>query len=282
MASLAKNPMSNAIKNILNKNSSNPKKGKKTSIGLALGGGAAWGIAHVGVLRALEENNIQINCICGTSIGSLIGGLYSAGLSVDRLFSLVTHTQWRQLSHLSLPLSGFLSNEPMEDFIKDLIGDRSFNDLQIPFAALATDLMSGEEVILDKGPISTAIRASSAIPGIFQPVQHMGRTLVDGGVVNNIPVSIVQRMGADKIIAVNVAPSLDHWIPKNSLQIVLKTYLIMQNKVALNEISKADVLISVDTNGFSPIDLSAAKDLYNRGLIASLGTMNKIEAIKDS
>ena len=262
---------------ILSKNLIKGKKKNKPLIGLALGGGAAWGISHVGVLKALEENHISISCICGTSIGSLIGGLYAAGISTERLFDLVTHAKWKKLSHLSLPLNGFLSNEPMEELIENIIGDRTFHSLNIPFAAVATDLVSGEEVILDKGKFSTAIRASCAIPGIFQPVHYNGRTLVDGGVVNNVPVSVAKKMGADMVIGVNVSPLLNHWMPKNSLQIILKSYLIMQNKVARREASEADVLIAVDTNGYSPIDLTSSRDLYHRGYLAGLTNIDKIK-----
>ena len=252
------------------------KKKKKIKIGLALGGGAAWGICHLGVLKAFEDNSIPIDYISGTSIGSVVGGLYSAGLSIDKLKDLSEHAQWKHMSTLALPFRGLLSNEPMEDFITSLVGDLDFKNLIIPFTAVATDLVTGEEVILDKGKFSTAIRASCAIPGIFKPIDINGRTLVDGGVANNVPVSIVKKMGADIIIAVNTAPSLEHWMPKNSLQIVLKAYLIMQSKVTKQETALADVVISIDTKGHSPIDLSSSKDLYNKGLMAGLSNIDNI------
>ncbi len=252
------------------------KKKKKPKIGLALGGGAAWGICHIGVLQALEDNNIHIDFISGTSIGSLVGGLYSAGVSVDRLRYLALHAQWKSISQLSLPFRGVLSNQPMGDFINSEIGHITFNDLYIPFSAVATDLITGNEEILDKGEVSTAIRASCAVPGIFRPVIINNQTLVDGGVANNVPVSVVKDMGADIIIAVNTFPSLEHWEPKNSLQIILKTFLIMQSKMAELETALADVLISIDTKGHNPVDLNNAKNLYNKGLIAGLASIEKI------
>ena len=252
-------------------------KGNRPMVGLALGGGAVWGMSHIGVLKAMEDNNIHIDCICGTSIGSIVGGLYAAGLSLDELLELSTHTQWKHLSQLTLPLNGLLSNEPMDQFINHLVGEKNIENLQIPFAAVATDIISGEEIILDRGKLSTAMRASSAIPGIFQPVHFQGRTLVDGGVVNNVPVSVVKRMGADIILAVSTTPSLDHWKPKNSLQIILKSFLIMQNKVVEAETSLADVFIAIDTKGYSPMDLGSSRDLYSKGLMAGLSNIDPIK-----
>ncbi|MBS3994650.1 MAG: patatin-like phospholipase family protein [Alkaliphilus sp.] len=262
---------------VLSKESKGITKGNKYRVGLALGGGAVWGISHIGVLKALKDNDIPIDCICGTSIGSIVGGLYATGLSINELLNLATHTQWKEFSQLSLPINGLLSNEPMDQFINNIIGEKNIEDLKIPFIAVATDIISGEEILLDKGKLSTAMRASSAIPGIFQPVNFKGRTLVDGGVINNVPASVVKKMGADIIIAVSTTPSLDHWAPKNSLQIILKAFLIMQNKVILGETVLADVFITVDTKGYSPIDLSSSRELYNRGLIAGLSNLEEIQ-----
>lgn len=263
---------------ILYKKIKRPSK-NTPSIGLALGGGAVWGICHIGVLKALEDNHIPVHAISGTSIGAFIGGLYAAGVSVDKLIELSTTTQWRDLSRLSLPPGGLLSNQPMEGFLNNLMGNIAFSELKLPFAAVATDLIHGEEIILNDGKVSTAIRASTAIPGIFHPVIVNNRTLVDGGVVNNIPVSTLKKMNTDKTIAVNLCPSLNHWKPKNSLEIILKSYLIMQNKVVQNETKDADVLINIDMNGFSPIDLSKSKALLNKGLIAGLSHMPSIQAL---
>ena len=183
------------------------KKGLK--FGLALGGGSARGLAHVGVILALEAYNIPIDIIAGTSIGSVVGSLYAAGASIDQLeeaaFSMKKSTTLF-LIDLTLPHSGLISGKRIEEMLNDLaLEDKTFDDLKIPFAAVATDVESGAEVILNQGKVIDAVRASIAIPGIFTPVKYQDYYLVDGGVVDPVPVDVVQKMGADIIIAVSLA-----------------------------------------------------------------------------
>jgi NTE family protein len=251
------------------------------TVGVALGGGAVWGIAHIGVLKAFERHHIPVHCISGTSIGALVGGLYAAGVSVEQLIELTSQTHWKDLSRLSFPLGGLLSNEPMEKFIYNIIGDTEFSHLNMPFAAVTTDLISGKEIVIDSGKLSTAIRASTAIPGIFHPVEFNGRTLVDGGVVNNVPVTLLKEMGARIRIAVNLSPDFNNWIPKNSLEIILKSFLIMQNIVALSETAQADIIININMKDFNPIDFKQAKALLNKGYTAGLSAVDDIQALLD-
>ncbi|MCT4605008.1 MAG: patatin-like phospholipase family protein [Marinisporobacter sp.] len=257
----------------------NFKKKTSPSVGLALGGGAVWGIAHIGILKALEENNIPIHFISGTSIGSLVGGLYALGTSTKKLSSLATSTHWNHLCRISLPLGGLLTNEPMEKFLYNLIGNKTFSDAKIPFSAITTDLITGAEIIIDSGNISTAIRASTAIPGIFHPVLFNNRTLVDGGVVNNVPVSILREMGATIIIAINLSPDFNHWHPKNSFEIILKSFLIMQNKVARSELKKADIVIDLNMKDFSPMDFKKANALLDKGYKEGLSKIEEIQHV---
>ncbi|MBB6216921.1 NTE family protein [Anaerosolibacter carboniphilus] len=243
---------------------------KDPTIGLALGGGAVWGISHIGVLKTLEDHRIPIHYISGTSIGALVGGLYAAGVSTDRLYSLALSTQWKNLSKLALPISGILSNEPMEGFIHHLIGNKTFSDLKTPFVAVTTDLLTGEDIILSSGKLSRAIRASTAIPGIFHPIVIDNHTLVDGGVVSNVPVQAVKSFGPDIVIAVNLVPSLEDWLPTTGLEVILKSLFIMQQKVVTRETSQADIVINLSMKGFSPMDFSKSKELYQKGIAECL------------
>jgi NTE family protein len=177
--------------------------------GLALGGGSARGLAHVGVIQVLEAYNIPIDIIAGTSIGSVVGSLYAAGASIDQLEEAALSMKKSKtffLMDLALPHSGLISGKRIEEMLNDLaLEDKTFDDLEIPFATVATDVESGAEVILNQGKVIDAVRASISIPGIFTPVKYQDYYLVDGGVVDPVPVDVVQKMGADIIIAVSLA-----------------------------------------------------------------------------
>ncbi len=183
------------------------KKGLK--IGLALGGGSARGLAHVGVIMALEAYNIPIDIIAGTSIGSVIGGLYASGATIEQLEEVALSIKKSKTLFLIDPVfphSGLISGDRIEKMLNQFgIKDKTFDDLKIPFAAVATDVESGAEVILNQGKVIDAVRASISIPGIFTPVKYQDYYLVDGGVVDPVPVDVVKMMGADIIIAVNLA-----------------------------------------------------------------------------
>jgi len=183
------------------------KKGLK--IGLALGSGSARGLAHVGVILALEAYNIPIDIIAGTSIGSVIGGLYASGATIRQLEEVALSIKKSKTLFLIDPVfphSGLISGDRIEKMLNQFaIKDKTFDNLKIPFAAVATDVESGAEVILNQGKVIDAVRASISIPGIFTPVKYQDYYLVDGGVVDPVPVDVVQMMGADIIIAVSLA-----------------------------------------------------------------------------
>ncbi|MGB6607156.1 MAG: patatin-like phospholipase family protein, partial [Atribacterota bacterium] len=183
------------------------KKGLK--IGLALGSGSARGLAHVGVIMALEAYNIPIDIISGTSIGSVIGGLYASGATVKQLEEVALSIKKSKTLFMIdpvVPRSGLISGDRIEKMLNQFaLKDKTFDDLKIPFAAVATDIESGAEVILNQGKVIDAVRASISIPGIFTPVKYQDYYLVDGGVVDPVPVDVVKMMGADIIIAVNLA-----------------------------------------------------------------------------
>jgi len=183
---------------------------KTRKIGLALGAGAARGFAHIGVLKVLDEEKIPIDFIAGTSIGALIGAIYASGISAREFEELVLNLDRRKTTSFftpTLPYSGLVEGRRITEFMKSIIGNPNIEDLKIPFAGIATDVMSGREVIITKGSTIEAVRASISIPGIFTPCRYNGDFLVDGGLVNPVPVDCVREMGADFIIAVNILPS---------------------------------------------------------------------------
>jgi len=180
---------------------------KKLKIGLALGGGGAKGLSHIGVIKILEENNIPIDYIAGSSIGALIGGMYSSGMSINKIEEIARNTNWQQMFSLidiSFDGSGLIEGEKVKKFINDRINDHAFEDCKIPFSAIATDLKNGESVVFNSGEMGIAIRASISIPLFFKPVKIDGKLLADGGLSQPVPVSVVRDMGADVIIAVNI------------------------------------------------------------------------------
>ncbi|MDI6799668.1 MAG: patatin-like phospholipase family protein [Actinomycetota bacterium] len=176
-------------------------------VGLALGSGSANGLAHIGVLKVLEREGIGVDMIAGTSIGALIGGFSASGLLAKEIEKIAVSFDLKKLASLvdlASPTKALVSGNKVEGFIREQIGGKSFDDLKIPFACVATDLVSGEEIVFSQGDVADAIRSSIATPVIFSPVEDSGGMLVDGGVVNPVPVDVARGMGADVVIAVSV------------------------------------------------------------------------------
>ena len=180
-----------------------------SKIGLVLGSGAARGLAHIGVLKALGEENIAVDVIAGSSMGALVGACFAREAKITELEEVVLKTDWKQLLRLSDPnlafmLKGFIHGRKVEELLKVIIGDVEFKDLKIPLAVAATDINTGEEVIIKEGSVAEAVRASISIPVIFMPVKIGNRFLMDGGIVNPVPVNAAKDMGAEFVIACNV------------------------------------------------------------------------------
>jgi NTE family protein len=178
-------------------------------IGLALSGGGARGLAHIGVLKTLEREGIPVDFLAGTSMGGVIAAGYAAGLNAAYLEQEALHmSRWRNLLPLvdrSLPGLGLVRGERVRDYLADHIGEITFDQLNIPLALVAVDLLSGQEVLLRSGVVADAVRATISLPGVFAPYPLDGRLLVDGGILNNLPADVVRRMGAEVVIAVNVS-----------------------------------------------------------------------------
>lgn len=182
------------------------KSGGRPKVGLALGSGSARGLAHLGVIRAIEEAGIEVCCIAGTSIGALIGAIHAAG-KLDELETVFRGLDWKKTASffdVVLPKSGLLDGAKVSELVRAHIHADAIEMLNKPFAAVATDIVSGEEVVIRSGDVIEAVRASISVPGIFTPVRSNGRILVDGGLTNPVPVSAVRAMGADVVIAVDL------------------------------------------------------------------------------
>ncbi len=181
-------------------------------LALVLGGGGARGLAHIGVIKVLEEYGIKVDLVVGTSMGAFVGGFYAAGIKAKEMEDIALSVDKIMVAKMLAPglsTSGFVDKERIRKYLKQFVGELNIEQLQIRFASVATDLITGEEVIIDKGSLVEAIMASIAIPALFQPVLHSNRYLIDGGLTNPLPVSAAQKLNAERIIAVNVAPNPD-------------------------------------------------------------------------
>lgn len=178
--------------------------GGRRRVGLALSGGVARGAAHIGVLKVLEREAIPIHCVAGTSIGSLVGALQCAGVKAARMEELAAQFSWRRFSDLVFPRKGFLSFAKVEHWLIEMIGDLEFGGLGRPFAVVATELVSGEPVVLSEGRVAPAVHASCAVPGVAVPVEVNGSWLCDGGASVNLPTAAVRALGADFVIGVDL------------------------------------------------------------------------------
>ncbi|MCA1747365.1 MAG: patatin-like phospholipase family protein, partial [Bacteroidales bacterium] len=173
-------------------------------IGLALGGGAVLGAAHVGVLRAIKEKEIEIEFVAGTSIGAFVAAFFAFGKKWEDIHEIAADLKWLDISQIALSKFGLLSNDKMGELIAEHIGKKKIKDAEIPLAMVATDIAKGEKVVLDKGSVADAVMASTAIPGIFNPVEIGKKMLVDGGVVENVPIRTTRDLGAKYIIGVDL------------------------------------------------------------------------------
>jgi len=241
----------------------NKYQGRKT--GLALGGGAVLGAAHIGVLKALEEFDITIDYISGTSIGAFIGAFYAFGKSPQDIERLVTNLNWLDISKFSVSKFGILSNEGLGELIKEELGDVSFSDANIPLAIVATDIIKGEKIVLREGKIIPAVIASTCIPGIFKPIHHKGSLLVDGGIVENVPSSVLREMGANYIIGIDLTTTHLQTKPEDILGVLLNTFDIAFKYQTKIQMSDADVIINLDMSNFNLVDTKQIPDLIKQG-----------------
>lgn len=250
---------------------------QRKKIGLALSGGAVLGIAHLGVINVLEQHHIPIDLIAGTSAGSLVGAFLAAGYTSDEMFDLVKTLSWGKISKVTVPKMGLLNSKLLGRFVDAKLGPRDVSQLPKPYAAIAVDLTSGRQVVLRNGPLAEAVRASCCIPGVFTPVIRGEQVLVDGGVLNFLPVDVVRQMGADYVIAVKLKPGLVHdRRPDNILQVLMNSFQLTIAQIA-ERAPNGDVTIVPDLSGLNPHDFHQADTLYQRGYEAATAAIQKIE-----
>lgn len=235
----------------------------KIKVGLALGGGVVRGMAHIGVLSVLEEAGIPVDYIAGTSAGSLVGGIYCAGYSTAQIKEHAMRLRWWHLLHPVLPRQGFFSFAPMERWLARILGDLTFDQLKIPFTAVATDLERAAPVWLRQGRLAPAIRASCSVPGIFTPVRLNGLVLGDGSLADTVPVDVLRQMGAEYVIGVDIfiASIRRGWgalgMGVNALEILVER--------AGGGIDRADCLIAPALRGESYVRFSQRERIYRLG-----------------
>lgn len=245
-------------------------------VGLALGGGAVLGAAHIGVLKALKESDISIACLAGTSVGAFIGAFYAFGMEWEEIDGIARDLKWLDVSRISISQYGMLSNKKLGEQIIEHIGDVSFDQAMIPLAMVATDISTGKEVILSDGSVASAVMASSCIPGIFVPVEIDGRILVDGGIVENVPVTPLQKMGADFIIGVDLNSVRRDEKPQNIVEVLMRSFHYLRMSATRLQTEKADLLIQPDLSDFNTYDVDQANDLFEAGYLETVKMLRKI------
>ena len=310
-------------------------------IGLVLGGGAAKGLAHIGVLKTLKANNIPIDMIAGTSIGALVGACFAKDGEIDAFEEIVLNIDWKQLAllidpNLALLKKGFIHGEKIKELLCSIIGDIEFKDLKIPLRVLATNIITGEEVVIKSGSVAEAVRASISIPVIFTPVKFENKFLVDGSIVNPVPVDIVRNMGAEFIIACNVIPEpqkrrritsetidsrnytknkpltklndkIDKLIQANKdkietirefssilknkiykgqqidpdtpniIDVLIHSFYIMEYRIAVLALRKADVIINPEVNDISTLEFHKGAEAIAEGYKSVLDVLPRIK-----
>ena len=245
-------------------------------MGIALGGGSARGFTHFGVLSVLEEANIPIDVVAGTSAGALMGAFYSAGMSLSWIDKLAQRMSWRRAIRPVFSPHGFVCLEPLATWMQETLGDLHFEDLAIPFACVATDLNTGQTVVLDSGPLAPAVQASCSIPGIIAPVWLNGRLLCDGGVTDNVPVSVARQLGADYVIGVDIFEPNLQWPWLGPLGRGLAALEIMIEHAG-GGTKTADCLIAPDLSGYSYVRFSHRRELIAQGRQGALRCLHTIK-----
>jgi len=254
-------------------------------IGVALSGGAARGNAHIGVLRALAENNIPIDVIAGTSSGSIVGGAFAAGLSLEEIEEFGRKLRWRHIGRVTVSRLGVQTNERLEKYLRDRLPISRFENLRLPFAAVATDLKTGTAVVMRyHGDVPFAIRASCTIPGLYVPVtDEQGRQLVDGGLVAVVPSTAARSLGADIVIAVDVNAVGATFIgpPNSVISVLFHAMMVVQKTASHMQVESADLVIRPNVGHIRWDQVRRADELIAAGYEAGLESIPRIQALID-
>jgi len=250
---------------------------RRPKIGLALSGGAVRGAAHVGVLKVLEREGIRPDMIAGTSVGSIVGAACAAGLEADEIGEIFRAARWPKMARLSIRGKySLFDTRPMQKILIDHMGVTTFEELAIPFAAVSCDLITGRTIVFRSGHLPTALRASSAVPGIFPPVESAGRLLVDGCVVDNLPVDVVRHMGAEYVIAVDLIPRPSgERKPKNYLELMIVAGYLW-SRANHPDPGSVDCYIVPQVSEFLGWDFRNAPEIESRGRAAAEAVLPRL------
>ena len=250
----------------------------KLRIGLALGGGAAKGFAHIGVIKMLEANGLKPDVVSGTSAGSVVGALYASGLDPYALQQRAVALDEASIRDVSLFSGGIIKGQALQDYVNRTIGNRPFERMRVPFAAVSTKLATGERTIFIRGNVGQAVRASCSIPGVFEPAKIGDALYVDGGVVSPVPVDAARELGADFVIAVDISTRITGKTPDNLLGVVNQTITIMGQKLGEQELTRADVVIRPRVNDIGPADFEQRARAIVEGEKAAVAMLPQIRA----
>lgn len=258
-----------------------PKPARPIKIGLALGGGAARGFAHIGVIKALEAQGIVPDLVVGTSAGSVVGALYAAGNNGIALQKMAIDMDEAGITDWTVPLfakaSGVLKGEALQNYVNKAVGNLPLEKMKLPFGVVATDLHSGAAILFRRGNTGAAVRASSAVPGVFQPTKIGERQYVDGGLVAPVPVQFAREMGADFVIAVNISAQPEAQASSSSLEVLLQTFTIMGQSINRHELKEADIVISPALAKMKASDFQGRNLAILAGEEAAIGVMSELK-----
>jgi NTE family protein len=249
---------------------------KPAKIALVLGAGASKGFAHVGVLKILEANKIPIHMIVGTSVGSVVGSLYAYGCNAFDLQKVSFSIEQKDIVDLAIPDNGFIKGEKLEEFVNKTLKHTPMEKLKLPFYAIATEIQNGQETVFSRGNTGQAVRASSAIPGVFRPVRIGDKVYVDGGVVSPVAVEAAKRLGADLVIAVDISAGSDRTPPGNTIETLLQSVNIMYSKLAAIQLVRADVVIRPKVGHIGSADFSKRHEAVLEGEKAAIEMLPQI------
>jgi NTE family protein len=254
---------------------------RRPRVGLALGGGFARGIAHVGVIRVLEAHNIPIDLVCGTSVGALVAATYASGTSLGEMERQGAETQFRDFGRWTISRLGIATNERLETYLQKFTTKHLFSEMKVPLVIVATDLIEGKTVHFTEGEIGPALRASCAYPGLFLPVEHEGRILVDGFLTELVPSVAAKKMGADIVIAVHLEPGLLDTAPRSMIEVISRSFSILQSSAVQSWRAATDVLIEPNVHHILWDEFSKTPQLVAAGEAAAHDAIPKIKALLD-
>lgn len=255
-----------------------PAPPPKIRIGIALGGGAAKGFAHIGVIKMLEANGFKPEVVSGTSAGSVVGAFYASGMDAFQMQQHAVALDEASIRDVTLFNGGMVRGQKLQDYVNRMVGNRAFDKMKKPFAAVSTQLETGQRTVFVNGNVGQAVRASCSIPGVFEPVKIGKFYYVDGGVVSPVPVDAARQLGADFVIAVDISTRITGKTPENLLGVVNQSITIMGQKLGEQEIARADVVIRPKVNDIGPADFEQRARAILEGEKAALAAMPQIRA----